>query len=177
MIAGCALHDLDSRFPRLLPSMPEPPATIDVLSLLACKLLGQPALVRSTENIDADAAPVVEPAPPTTGREGKPEPRPAHTSVCRGSVDACLTRPDAPCSRLPHLPAATCFPLYSRCLAAADAVPCTLTRAALPTSHVALPYSPVRSIPAHSVRNALRCGLRRGLVFTALLMGCFPVTA
>lgn len=26
--------------------------------------------------------------------------RPVRTSVCRGSVDACLMRPDAPCSRL-----------------------------------------------------------------------------
>ena len=53
----------------------------------------------------------------------------------------CLSdAPDAPCSRRSHLPAATCFPLYSRLLAAADAVPCTLTRAALPTRHVALPY-------------------------------------
>ncbi|MHA0273122.1 plasmid partitioning/stability family protein [Enterobacter ludwigii] len=66
VIAGCALHDLDSRFPRLLSSMPEPPATIDELSLLAGKLLGQAAPVRSPENIDATAAPVVEPA---TGRD------------------------------------------------------------------------------------------------------------
>ncbi|WP_324724483.1 plasmid partitioning/stability family protein [Lelliottia sp. JS-SCA-14] len=66
VIAGCALHDLDSRFPRLLSSMPEPPATIDELSLLAGKLLGQAAPVKPPENIDAAAAPVVEPA---TGRD------------------------------------------------------------------------------------------------------------
>lgn len=69
VIAGCALHDLDSRFPRLLSSMPEPPATIDELSLLAGKLLGQAAPVKPPENIDAAAAPVVEPAPPATGRD------------------------------------------------------------------------------------------------------------
>lgn len=69
VIAGCALHDLDSRFPRLLSSMPEPPATIDDLSLLAGKLLGQAAPVKPPENIDAAVAPVMEPAPPETGRD------------------------------------------------------------------------------------------------------------
>jgi hypothetical protein len=69
VIAGCALHDLDSRFPRLLSSMPEPPATIDELSLLAGKLLGQAVPVKPPENIDAAAAPVVESASPATGRD------------------------------------------------------------------------------------------------------------
>lgn len=39
MIAGCVLHELDYRFPRLLASMPEPPATLDVLEYLAAGLL------------------------------------------------------------------------------------------------------------------------------------------
>ncbi|MDK9605837.1 plasmid partitioning/stability family protein [Lelliottia wanjuensis] len=69
VIAGCALHGLDNRFPRLLSSMAEPPATIDELSLLAGKLLGQAAPVKLPENIDAAAAPVVEPAPPATDRD------------------------------------------------------------------------------------------------------------
>lgn len=69
MTAGCELHDLDSRFPRLLSSMPEPPATINELSLLAGKLLDQAAPVKKPENIDAAAAPVVEPAPSATGRD------------------------------------------------------------------------------------------------------------
>jgi hypothetical protein len=69
VIAGCALHELDSRFPRLLSSMPEPPATIDELCLLASKLLGQSAPVSSPESIAKAATPVVEPAPPATDRD------------------------------------------------------------------------------------------------------------
>ncbi|HEY2452365.1 MAG TPA: hypothetical protein VGI71_07045 [Scandinavium sp.] len=56
------MHELDSRFPRLLSSMPEPPATIDELCLLASKLLGQSAPVSSPESIATAATPVVEPA-------------------------------------------------------------------------------------------------------------------
>lgn len=66
MIAACALHELESCFHRLLSSMPETPATIDELSLLAVKLLDQAAPVKPPECIDAAAAPVVEPA---TGRD------------------------------------------------------------------------------------------------------------
>jgi hypothetical protein len=42
--------------------MPEPPATIDELCLLASKLLGQSAPVSSPESIATAATPVVEPA-------------------------------------------------------------------------------------------------------------------
>lgn len=71
VISGCALHELDSRFPRLLSSMPEPPTTIDELSLLVDKLLDQGAPLISPENISAVAVPVpvAEPAPPATARE------------------------------------------------------------------------------------------------------------
>jgi hypothetical protein len=69
MITGGSLHELDSRFPRLLSSMPEPPATIDELSLLAGKLLGQSAPVSSPESIATAATPVVEPAPSATDRD------------------------------------------------------------------------------------------------------------
>lgn len=40
VIAGCALHELDNRFLRLLSSMPEPPATLGELEILSGKLLG-----------------------------------------------------------------------------------------------------------------------------------------
>lgn len=39
MIAGCVLHELDYRFPRLLASMPEPPASLEALRQLAVGLL------------------------------------------------------------------------------------------------------------------------------------------
>ncbi|MGP3590272.1 plasmid partitioning/stability family protein [Vagococcus sp. WN89Y] len=38
MIAGCVLHELDPRFPRLLASMPEPPATLAELQQLTAGL-------------------------------------------------------------------------------------------------------------------------------------------
>lgn len=40
VIAGCAIHDLDARFVKLLSSMPEPPASIQELQLLTGKMLG-----------------------------------------------------------------------------------------------------------------------------------------
>lgn len=40
VIAGCAIHDLDARFVKLLSSMPEPPVTIHELQLLTDKMLG-----------------------------------------------------------------------------------------------------------------------------------------
>lgn len=39
VIAGCAIHDLDSRFVKLLSSMPEPPVTIQEFHLLTMKML------------------------------------------------------------------------------------------------------------------------------------------
>lgn len=44
MIAGCVLHELDHRFPRLLASMPEPPATLDALQQLAAGLMKEKGL-------------------------------------------------------------------------------------------------------------------------------------
>ncbi|HFW5354656.1 TPA: plasmid partitioning/stability family protein, partial [Salmonella enterica subsp. diarizonae serovar 48:i:z] len=44
MIAGCVLHELDQRFPRLLASMPEPPATLDALQHLATGLFKERGL-------------------------------------------------------------------------------------------------------------------------------------
>lgn len=41
VIAGCALHELDRRFPRLLSSMPQPPATLYDLQVLTGQLLEQ----------------------------------------------------------------------------------------------------------------------------------------
>ncbi len=41
VIAGCALHELDNRFPRLLSSLPEPPASVLALQELTGKLFGQ----------------------------------------------------------------------------------------------------------------------------------------
>lgn len=41
VIAGCALHVLDNRFPQLLSSMPEPPASVADLLALTIKLLGR----------------------------------------------------------------------------------------------------------------------------------------
>lgn len=40
VIAGCALHDLDNRFVKLLSSMPEPPMSIQELQILTGKMLG-----------------------------------------------------------------------------------------------------------------------------------------
>ena len=40
VIAGCAIHDLDARFVKLLSSMPEPPVSIQELQLLTDKMLG-----------------------------------------------------------------------------------------------------------------------------------------
>lgn len=40
VIAGCALHDLDGRFVKLLSSMPEPPISIQELQILTGKMLG-----------------------------------------------------------------------------------------------------------------------------------------
>lgn len=41
VIAGCALHELDVRFVKLLSSMPEPPATIAELQEITAKLAGK----------------------------------------------------------------------------------------------------------------------------------------
>lgn len=57
IVAGCALHTLDPRFPRLLTSLPVPPATAEELTALAGQLTGA---------ADTPAAAVREPVAPAT---------------------------------------------------------------------------------------------------------------
>lgn len=59
VIVGCALYGLDRRFPELLSSLPEPPATVSDLQELAIKLLGQGRGAEHTEK-----APVKSPEEP-----------------------------------------------------------------------------------------------------------------
>ena len=51
VIAGCAIHDLDARFVKLLSSMPEPPVSIQELQQLTDKMLG----LSVTKEMTADA--------------------------------------------------------------------------------------------------------------------------
>ena len=55
MIAGCVLHELEPRFPRLLSSMPEPPATLDALQQLATGLLKE-SLINIPDSGQTEAA-------------------------------------------------------------------------------------------------------------------------
>lgn len=63
VIAGCAIHDLDARFVKLLSSMPEPPVSIQELQLLTDKMLGLstlkdiPAVAKEAKSSEQKPAP------------------------------------------------------------------------------------------------------------------------
>jgi hypothetical protein len=78
MIAGCVLHELEPRFPRLLSSMPEPPTTLDALQQLATGLLKE-SLINIPDSGQMEAAQQEE-------RRGTVSPLRSDTSVARKNM-------------------------------------------------------------------------------------------